>query len=67
MIVFSVLCWAASLLIPPTGEGAPNLTVRRNVVGLNCRAVGSCAKTRACGGARWSRAGSGWSGRSRSR
>ena len=32
MILFSVLCWAASLLIPPTGEGAPTLTVRRNVL-----------------------------------
>src|SRR5438105_634751 len=26
MIVFSLLCWGASLLIPRTGEGAPHLT-----------------------------------------
>ena len=32
MIVFSLLCWGASLLIPPTGEGAPHLVVQRNVL-----------------------------------
>jgi acyl-[acyl-carrier-protein]-phospholipid O-acyltransferase / long-chain-fatty-acid--[acyl-carrier-protein] ligase len=32
MIVFSLLCWGASLLIPPTGAGAPDLVVRRNVL-----------------------------------
>jgi acyl-[acyl-carrier-protein]-phospholipid O-acyltransferase / long-chain-fatty-acid--[acyl-carrier-protein] ligase len=32
MIVFSLLCWGASLLIPPTGEGAPDLVVHRNVL-----------------------------------
>jgi acyl-[acyl-carrier-protein]-phospholipid O-acyltransferase / long-chain-fatty-acid--[acyl-carrier-protein] ligase len=31
MIVFSVLCWVASLFIPPTGEKAPNLVVRWNI------------------------------------
>jgi acyl-[acyl-carrier-protein]-phospholipid O-acyltransferase/long-chain-fatty-acid--[acyl-carrier-protein] ligase len=31
MIVFSLLCWGASLLIPPTGEAAPDLKVRSNV------------------------------------
>jgi acyl-[acyl-carrier-protein]-phospholipid O-acyltransferase/long-chain-fatty-acid--[acyl-carrier-protein] ligase len=31
MIVFSFLCWAASLFIPPTGEAAPNLLVRWNI------------------------------------
>ncbi|ACL59380.1 acyl-[ACP]--phospholipid O-acyltransferase [Methylobacterium nodulans] len=29
---FAVLCWAASLLIPPTGEAAPHLVVDRNVL-----------------------------------
>lgn len=29
---FAVLCWAASLLIPPTGEAAPGLVVDRNVL-----------------------------------
>jgi acyl-[acyl-carrier-protein]-phospholipid O-acyltransferase/long-chain-fatty-acid--[acyl-carrier-protein] ligase len=32
MIVFSFLCWGASLLIPPTGSGAPDLRVHRNVL-----------------------------------
>jgi acyl-[acyl-carrier-protein]-phospholipid O-acyltransferase/long-chain-fatty-acid--[acyl-carrier-protein] ligase len=32
MIVFSLLCWGASLLIPPTGEAAPDLKVRSNVL-----------------------------------
>jgi acyl-[acyl-carrier-protein]-phospholipid O-acyltransferase/long-chain-fatty-acid--[acyl-carrier-protein] ligase len=32
MIVFSLLCWGASLLIPPTGAAAPDLIVRRNVL-----------------------------------
>jgi acyl-[acyl-carrier-protein]-phospholipid O-acyltransferase/long-chain-fatty-acid--[acyl-carrier-protein] ligase len=31
MIVFSVMCWMASLFIPPTGEAAPDLVVRRNI------------------------------------
>jgi acyl-[acyl-carrier-protein]-phospholipid O-acyltransferase/long-chain-fatty-acid--[acyl-carrier-protein] ligase len=28
---FAVACWAASLFIPPTGEGAPQLKVSRNI------------------------------------
>jgi acyl-[acyl-carrier-protein]-phospholipid O-acyltransferase / long-chain-fatty-acid--[acyl-carrier-protein] ligase len=32
MLVFAVMCWAASLMIPPTGEASPNLTVRRNII-----------------------------------
>src|SRR5262249_26417216 len=32
MIVFSLACWGSSLLIPPTGEGAPNLVIRSNIV-----------------------------------
>ncbi len=31
MIVFSLACWGSSLLIPPTGEAAPNLVVRANI------------------------------------
>src|SRR5262249_28723785 len=31
MIVFSLLCWIASLFIPPTGQAAPNLRVRANI------------------------------------
>src|SRR5437660_8676349 len=31
MIVFSFLCWGASLMIPPTGQGAPDLVVRQNI------------------------------------
>ncbi len=29
---FALLCWSASLLIPPTGVGAPHLTVTINIV-----------------------------------
>jgi acyl-[acyl-carrier-protein]-phospholipid O-acyltransferase/long-chain-fatty-acid--[acyl-carrier-protein] ligase len=32
MMVFAVLCWGASLFIPRTGEGAPELVVQRNIV-----------------------------------
>jgi acyl-[acyl-carrier-protein]-phospholipid O-acyltransferase/long-chain-fatty-acid--[acyl-carrier-protein] ligase len=32
MMVFAVLCWGASLFVPRTGEGAPNLVVQRNIL-----------------------------------
>jgi acyl-[acyl-carrier-protein]-phospholipid O-acyltransferase / long-chain-fatty-acid--[acyl-carrier-protein] ligase len=32
MIVFSLLCWSASLLIPRTGQAAPDLKVQGNVL-----------------------------------
>ncbi len=32
MIVFSLLCWGASLFIPRTGQGAPDLQVQKNVL-----------------------------------
>jgi len=32
MIVFSLLCWGASLFIPRTGQGAPDLKVQKNVL-----------------------------------
>jgi acyl-[acyl-carrier-protein]-phospholipid O-acyltransferase / long-chain-fatty-acid--[acyl-carrier-protein] ligase len=32
MIVFSLLCWGASLLIPRTGEAAPDLKVQSNIL-----------------------------------
>jgi acyl-[acyl-carrier-protein]-phospholipid O-acyltransferase/long-chain-fatty-acid--[acyl-carrier-protein] ligase len=31
MIVFSVMCWGASLFIPKTGSGAPDLKVNANI------------------------------------
>ena len=31
MIVFSLACWGSSLLIPPTGEAAPDLKIRWNI------------------------------------
>jgi len=40
MMAFAVLCWAASLLIPRTGEAAPDLTVDRNIL----RSTGSLIK-----------------------
>jgi acyl-[acyl-carrier-protein]-phospholipid O-acyltransferase/long-chain-fatty-acid--[acyl-carrier-protein] ligase len=33
MVAFGLLCWASALFIPPTGEGAPNLTIDVNIVG----------------------------------
>ena len=32
MIVFSLMCWGASLFIPRTGEAAPGLTIQKNVL-----------------------------------
>jgi acyl-[acyl-carrier-protein]-phospholipid O-acyltransferase / long-chain-fatty-acid--[acyl-carrier-protein] ligase len=32
IMTFAVLCWVSSLMIPRTGEGAPNLVVRWNIV-----------------------------------
>src|SRR4029450_3750752 len=32
MILFSLACWGASLFIPPTGEAAPALVIRSNVL-----------------------------------
>jgi acyl-[acyl-carrier-protein]-phospholipid O-acyltransferase/long-chain-fatty-acid--[acyl-carrier-protein] ligase len=32
LIVFSLLCWGASLFIPGTGQGAPDLQVQKNVL-----------------------------------
>src|SRR5262245_7557931 len=32
IIAFSLSCWISSLFIPPTGEAAPNLVVRANIV-----------------------------------
>ena len=31
MMVFALACWGASLFIPRTGEGAPNLVIDRNI------------------------------------
>src|ERR1700704_6757771 len=32
MIVFSVMCWAASLFLPRTGQAAPDLVVQKNIL-----------------------------------
>src|SRR5262245_54876683 len=32
MIVFSLMCWGASLFIPRTGQAAPDLVVQRNIL-----------------------------------
>ena len=39
IMVFALLCWASSLFIPPTGQGAPNLRVDPNIA----RSTGSLA------------------------
>jgi len=40
IMIFAVLCWAASLLIPRTGQGAPDLQVDPNIA----RSTGSLLK-----------------------
>ena len=40
IMVFALLCWGASLLIPRTGQGAPNLNVDPNIA----RSTGSLLK-----------------------
>jgi acyl-[acyl-carrier-protein]-phospholipid O-acyltransferase/long-chain-fatty-acid--[acyl-carrier-protein] ligase len=40
IVIFSLLCWGASLLIPRTGQGAPNLHVDPNIA----RSTGSLLK-----------------------
>ena len=40
IMIFSLLCWGASLLIPRTGQGAPNLYVDPNIA----RSTGSLLK-----------------------
>ncbi len=40
IMVFALLCWASSLFIPRTGEGAPNLAVDPNIA----RSTGSLLK-----------------------
>jgi len=40
IVIFSLLCWGASLLIPRTGQGAPNLYVDPNIA----RSTGSLLK-----------------------
>ena len=40
IMAFALLCWASSLYIPRTGEGAPNLTVDPNIA----RSTGSLLK-----------------------
>jgi acyl-[acyl-carrier-protein]-phospholipid O-acyltransferase/long-chain-fatty-acid--[acyl-carrier-protein] ligase len=40
MIIFSLACWGASLFIPPTGEAAPDLVVRRNVLASTGSLIG---------------------------
>src|SRR5687768_8631100 len=37
MMVFALLCWGASLFIPRTGEGAPDLVVSRNIAASTTR------------------------------
>ena len=65
IMVFAVLCWASSLLIPRTGEGAPDLTHRREHRALDRRAAeGSVERQPPVVGRPGRRAGSGWSARS---
>jgi acyl-[acyl-carrier-protein]-phospholipid O-acyltransferase/long-chain-fatty-acid--[acyl-carrier-protein] ligase len=40
VIGFAVACWIASLLIPPTGEGAPHLKVAINIAASTAAMIG---------------------------
>jgi acyl-[acyl-carrier-protein]-phospholipid O-acyltransferase / long-chain-fatty-acid--[acyl-carrier-protein] ligase len=40
MMVFAVLCWAASLFIPKTAQAAPDLAIDPNVLGSTARLLG---------------------------
>ena len=40
IMVFAAACWISSLFIPPTGEGAPDLAIDRNIL----RSTGSLLK-----------------------
>jgi len=51
MLIFSLACWGASLFIPPTGEAAPDLVIRRNVAASTRRSSATCATTSGSGGA----------------
>ena len=52
MIIFSLACWGASLFIPPTGEAAPDLVIRRNIaVSTASLHRATCATTSGSGGA----------------
>ena len=68
IMVFALLCWGASLFIPRTGQGAPDLRVDPNIA----RSTGALLKRpverpAAVVGRPGRRAGSGWSARSCSR
>ena len=53
IMVFSLLCWGASLLIPRTGAGArPTCAIDPNIVALDRRAAAATLRDdRGCGGA----------------
>ena len=49
MIVFSLMCWGASLFIPRTGQAAPDLVVQTNILALDRRPAEVPARaTRGC-------------------
>lgn len=37
VMTFAMLCWLSSLAIPPTGQGAPGLTITRNIAASTWR------------------------------
>ncbi len=54
MMVFALPAGIASLFIPRTGEGAPDLVIIAQHRRLDRpRCCGICAPTSGCGGARW--------------
>ena len=51
---FAIACWIAALLIPPTGEGAPQLKIAINIAASTGHDdPASALPMRGCGGARW--------------
>ena len=51
-MVFALLCWVSALLIPRTGEAAPNLIINKNIATSTWTLISAiCAATSGCGGA----------------
>jgi acyl-[acyl-carrier-protein]-phospholipid O-acyltransferase/long-chain-fatty-acid--[acyl-carrier-protein] ligase len=53
IMVFALLCWGASLMIPRTGQGAPDLHVDPNIARSTGALLKTCGTITGCGGAGW--------------
>ena len=46
MLVFALLCWGSSLLIPKVGSGAPDLVISTNIIRSTAELIGISASDR---------------------